>query len=146
MAVLDYKSRVLHIRSVPVTPMTMVGFAAEDAFKACRGKSLGLSGLEERHLPADLSLTLDRLGLRQVKCHQPERALGLEVAKAVRVKLHNLGLEMAAACVEVRQGDKKVGEHDLVCEIVTDSGGGAPGPEHPFPSLYPRRPGRPHDR
>ena len=69
-------------------------------------------------------MTLDRLGVRRVKCHQRDRDLGLEAAKAVRVKLHHLGLEMPAACVEVRDGVKKVGERDLVCEIVTDSGGG----------------------
>ena len=111
--------------------MTMAGFAAEEALKAFRTTGLGLSGLADADLPPDVAVTLDQLGERRAACHQADRTLGLSVAKALRVKLHTLGLEMAAAIVDVKANGRKRGARDLVCEIVADGLGGMPSPRHP---------------
>ena len=124
-------ARALRIKGEVVTSMVMAGFAAEEALKAFRTTGLGLSGLQDVDLPPDVSVTLDQLGERRVACHQADRAIGLSVAKAVRVKLHSLGLEMAAAIVDVKANGRKRGAHDLVCEIVANGLGGMPGPRHP---------------
>ena len=118
---LDYKSVSLYIRQGAVNSFCMTGFAAETACKVSR--QVGCSTLEARHLPTALELTLDGRGKRLVLLHDENRALGVKVAKHVRSSLHGFGLEMVDAQVEVRKGNRKIGEHDLVMELVAESAG-----------------------
>jgi hypothetical protein len=130
---LDYKDRnkKLYINGFLVTALTMVGLAAEEALKVSKNSAVAVGGMTERDLPAYIEVTLDNLGKRRVVCHEADRKLGVKVASAVRVKLHALGLEVTHVVLDVIENGKKQGAHDLVCKIVTDGQGGAPGSSHP---------------
>jgi hypothetical protein len=130
---LDYKDRCrpLYVNGWLVTALTMVGLAAEEALKVSKKRAVAVGGVTERDLPATLDVKLDRLGTRKVNCHEADRRRGVEVASAVRIKLHALGLEVSHVVLDVIQNGQKQGCHDLVCKIVTDGKGGAPDPRHP---------------
>lgn len=132
-APLDYKnrSRPLYGNGLLVTALTMVGLAAEEALKVSKESAVAVGGVTERDLPASIDMKLDKLGARRVICHEADRKLGVKVASAVRVKLHALGLEVSDVVLDVIENGKKQGAHDLVCKIVTDGQGGAPGSRHP---------------
>jgi hypothetical protein len=113
---LDYKDRCrpLYVNGWLVTALTMVGLAAEEALKVSKKRAVAVGGVTERDLPATLDVKLDRLGTRKVNCHEADRRRGVEVASAVRIKLHALGLEVSHVVLDV-----------------TDGKGGAPDPRHP---------------
>lgn len=132
-APLDYKdrSKKLYVNGLLVTALTMVGLAAEEALKVSKRRAVAVGGVTERDLPASIDMKLDNQGVRKVVCHEADRELGVKVASAVRIKLHALGLEVSDVVLDVIEAGKKQGAHDLVCKIVTDSQGGAPGSRHP---------------
>ena len=126
MDALNYRTAdpQLMINKLPVEQLTIVGVLAEQASKIARKLNVNLSGLVPRDLPGAVGLTLDgRRGEQQVSCFEDDRAWGLEIAKVVRVKLSRLGCNLVQPLVTVRNGrGKKVGEHDMVMEIVSDGG------------------------
>ncbi len=128
---LDYREAVLASNGLQVTPLTVAGLMAEEAFKASRRRKVRLASVLETDLPSEVLLKLDRRGQTKVKVHEADRSLGLRVARALRLKLHTSGLELVEPCLAVREDGKKLGEHDLVLETVSDGRGLEPGPTHP---------------
>ena len=83
-------------------------------------KGINPSGIIEEDLPKHIPLKLDGYGQRDVWTKAGDRRLALVVYRAVRMKLSSMGLELYKACVEVRNGSGgKIGEHDMLCEIVS---------------------------
>ena len=127
---LDYLKTALYINSIKVVSLTMVGLLAERVPNIARGrKRVGLAALTEADLPDHLTVCLDSLGMQQVKLKPDDKTLALSIAKAVRLKIRNLGLDLVDSCVPVYSaGNRKLEEHDMELEQV-DDGDGAPAPE-----------------
>jgi hypothetical protein len=121
MAPLDYRTARPKLKSngIDVTRLTVVGLLAEKAIKICRSKRVGKIALCEKHLPDAVTMTLDgKRGTPEVMCHPDDKVLAVAVAKAVRQKMHSLGLEMVQALLEVKMDDERVGDHDVIYEVV----------------------------
>lgn len=131
MSVLDYKEQKLYVNQQEVTALTMVGLLVEAVFRLSRSRRVGVSGIASWDLPLCLPVTLDRRGERRVRTYEADRSTAVAVGKEVRAKLHHLGLEMVAACQQVRGSHGKVGEHDLVMEVVADEDGNVPDARMP---------------
>mgnify|MGYP007004387715 CR=1 FL=1 len=119
---LDYKTSELFIHGLKVTSTTMVGLLAEQVPKIARDKRIGMAGLLDSDLPTYLCVSLDGVqGVRKVCCFDEDRCLALQVAKTMRPKLWSVGLEMVESCMPVRsEGGRKIGEHDMLCEVVSN--------------------------
>ena len=121
---LDYRTVRPKLKSnrIAVERLTVVGLLAEKALKICRSKRLGIIALCEKHLPDVVEMTLDGMrGTPQVKCYPNDKVLAVKVAKAIRQKLHSLGVEMVNALVDVKIDGERAGDHDIICEIVDES-------------------------
>jgi len=121
---LDYRAARPRLKSnrIVVGRLTVVGLLAEKAIKICRSKKVGIRALGERHLPDEVEMTLDGMrGTPKVKCHPDDKVLAVKVAKAIRQKMHFLGVEMVDAVVDVKIDGKRVGDHDIIYEIVDES-------------------------
>ena len=120
---LDYKDKrnPLSIGRRKVDSFCMTGLAAEFGFSVSH--EVGCSTLAARHMPTSLELNLDHRGKTHVLLHDENRSLGVKVAKHVRCRLHSFGLEFVDAQVEVHAPTgKKLGEHDMVMELVAEDG------------------------
>jgi hypothetical protein len=115
MAPLDYKSVALYKDGRVVDSFRVTGLVAELALKS--SKKVGITALKPQHLPHHVSWELDGRGEQEVIVHEENRTLAVEVAKAVRVKLHQEGFEV--------QGVLE-GKHDLVVEMVVGADGRLP--------------------
>ena len=110
----------LKINGLSVSSLTITGVLAEKIANIAREKGINPSGLIEEDLPKQIFLKLDGYGQRDVWTKAGDRRLALVVYRAVRMKLSSMGLELYKACVEVRNGSGgKIGEHDMLCEIVS---------------------------
>ena len=123
-APINYREEDLEINGLEVEQLTVVGVLVERAMKIARDKGLSLSGLEPRDLPGSVELKLD--GYRDAKpvcCFEDDRELALKIARALRFKLSRLGLQLVQALVRVDNAfGKKIGEHDMIMEIVSEDG------------------------
>jgi len=119
---LDYKQHDLYINGIMVTSLTIVGVLVEEMFKVSRRQEINYGALNEADLPDVVYLTLDRRGERQVLCYDADRALAIRLGKLIRANLLTCYLEVKQVCVPVLSGGKKVGEHDLICEVVGGTG------------------------
>jgi hypothetical protein len=122
--VVDYRTANPKLKSngLEVGRLTVVGLLAEKAVKLCRTKRVGASALSPEHLPDSVGMNLD--GRRQnleVKCHPDDKILAIAVVKAVRVKMGGLNLELVDSLVKVEMGGRRVGDHDIVYEVVDSS-------------------------
>lgn len=120
---LDYKKKQLYINGILVNCLVLVGKLIELMFTISRRKGINFGGLLETDLPDTVALTLDNRGEQQVRCFDADRALAVRLGKVIRLKLSNNHLEVVSACVPVKNpGGKRVGEHDLICEVVGGRG------------------------
>ena len=72
-----------------------------------------------RHLPTEVDMDLDGLGMRRVKAHDKERAFAARVARLIRVELMRLGLEIRDVIRRAASAGRRRGaEHDMVLEVV----------------------------
>ena len=129
-ASLDYLREKLYVNGHRVTSLTMAGLLAERVPVIARQQRIPASGLAETHLPACLEVSPDEVPKpHKVSCHDDDRKLAIAVAAAVRARVcgGSLGLDMVAAKVPV-YGERKsrLGEHDMLLELVSDGKGGLP--------------------
>ena len=127
---LDYLREKLYINGLRVTSLTMVGLLAERVPVIARQRRVAASGVSEAHLPTLLEVSLDgEAEPQKILCHEADRKLAVDVARAVRARLcgGKLGLDMYAAKVPVLDREKRrIGEHDMVLEVVSDGAAGLP--------------------
>ena len=120
---LHYDTDKLMSNGLEVTALTVVGKLVEIMFVISRSAGINFGGVAEKDLPDCVSLTLDgRRGEHEVQCYEADRALAIRVGRLIRSKLQSCMLEVVHACVEVRARGKRVGEHDLICEVVGGRG------------------------
>ena len=118
---MDYRTARPKLKNngLEVNRLTVVGLLVEKAPKICRSKRVGASALSAEHLPDVLCMSIDGMrGNQEIRCFADDKALAVSVSRAVRTKMHSLGLEMVEALVEVKMGGRRVGDHDMVYEIV----------------------------
>lgn len=125
--VLSYKRYKLLVNELPVESMTIVGLLAERVPKIAHDKGVGMAGLQEPDLPDHLAMSLDGRGVCKVGVFPEDKSLALAVAKSVVAKLSGVGLMVRDSCVPVRSNTgRKLGEHDMMLELVSDGEGGLP--------------------
>ena len=120
----DYRTAEPKLKShgLEVVGLTVVGLLADQAVKICRTKRVGASALSAAHLPDTVSMNLDgRRRNVEVKCHSDDKASAVAVVKAVRAKMSGLDLEMVDAVVPVTVDGERVGDHDIVYEVVASA-------------------------
>ena len=109
---LDYKAETLWKNGRKVDSLRVAGLLAEVALKASTRS--GLSALTTGDLPSCVDMNLDgRRGQREVQAYEADRVLAVNVARAVRVRLHKFGFELMD--VVSRGGG---GQRDMVLEVV----------------------------
>ena len=125
--VLNYTRCKLLVNELPVESMTIVGLLAERVPKIAQDNGVGMAGLQVADLPDHLAMSLDGRGVCKVGVFPGDKALALDVARSVVAKLSGVGLMVRDACVPVRsKTGKKLGEHDVLLELVSDGEGGLP--------------------
>ena len=117
---LDYKTAALKAGGRDVDSFCISGFLAEDALVA--SLEHGVAALAERHLGEDVVVNLDGKGRCAVRVFDENRRLAVSIAKRVRADLHKHGLELKRAKVEVASpGGRRLGDHDMIAQVVTNS-------------------------
>ena len=118
-----YDKDKLKINGIEVTALTVVGKLVEGMFAISRRTSINFGGMAASDLPDCVSLTVDgRRGTHEVQCYEADRVLAIRVGRLIRNKLVSCMLDVVQACGEVQVRGKRVGEHDLICEVVGGRG------------------------
>ena len=116
---LDYKTENLFVNGIEVNALTVVGKLVERMFVISKESGINFVGLSEQDLPSFVLLRMDGRDVEeQVRCHDADKSLAVQVGRVLRTKLQTIGLGVVGACVEVVLENRRVGEHDLICEIV----------------------------
>jgi hypothetical protein len=136
---LDYAREKLYVNGIRVTSLTMTGLLAERVPVIARQRRVAASGVSVAHLPAFLEVSLDGVPRPQrVSCLDKDRTLAVDVAREVRARIcgGKLGLDMVDAKVPVYgERKRKLGEHDMVLELVSDGKAGLPQKLNGFLSM-----------
>ena len=102
--------------------LTVTGKLVEEFFRVAKSTRVSTGAVSEVDLPDYVWMTLDGYGSeRKVKCFPDDRTLAVRVARGALTKLGVNGLHTKDALVNVvGPRGKKIGEHDLLLEIVLD--------------------------